>query len=214
MLEQLRKLTSSDDYLKDGGLRIKEVLIRPWEEKEMKIILEILMDFPTSQLPEKQTWEIVCQDIMYNTSNRIQEPKIPHTQIKVLTEHPALWNYSRSIYFSVNGTCDNIPELMGDLFIGHDKVCGNWVDFQWLYSGLPETLATQRENQLAVPEQLSDSCFKVFKKHNIKYVVNEIEKGDKDLLMLLFSNPDIWPDNYCFGQPYLIARNFGEKRLD
>ena len=212
MLEQLTKITTSDDYLKDGGMRVKEVIIRPWDEKEVRITLEILMDFPTDQLPEKQTWEITCQDIMYNTSSRIHEPKIPHTQIKVFTEHPALWNYSGSTYFSINGICSNISELMGDLFIAHDKACGNWVDFQWLYSGLPETLATQRENQLAVPEQLRGSCFEVLKKHNIKYVVKEVEEGNKDLLMLLFSNPAIWPDNYCFGQPYIISKRFEESK--
>ena len=209
MLEQLTRLTTSDDYLEHGTMRIKEVLVRPWEEKEVLITLEIIIDLPSHQEADRQTWQIACKDVMYNTSNRIHEPKV-RPQIKVLTHHPVLWNYGRQTYFSVSGICNNISQLMGDLFAEHDKACGGWVDFHWLYSGLPETLLTQRENQLAVPSPLADTCFKVLKKYDIGYIINEECDGETGLSMLLFSDFNNWDDNYSWGQPYLIAKEYWE----
>lgn len=214
MLKQLIQLTNSDGYKQNGGMRIKEVSIRPWDESEVKILFEIFINNMIKELSQRQTWQITCKGIMYNTASRIHEPKIPHTQIKVFTEHPVLWNYSDSIYFSVKGIPDNISEVIGDLFSAHDKACGNWVDFHWLFSGLPETLKTQRRNQLAVPEKLFETYNAIFKKHNITVSVNEHQKEDNSLAVLFFSNPDIWSDDYSFGQPYLVAKKFEEKQIE
>jgi hypothetical protein len=85
MLEQLVELTNSDDYIENGGMRITEVVIRPWDESEVKIVLEIFIDNPTEELSKKQTWQITGKNIVYGTSSRIHEPKIPHTRIKVFT---------------------------------------------------------------------------------------------------------------------------------
>jgi len=214
MLEQLIQLTNSNDYKQNGGMRITEVLIQPWNKNEMKITLETFIDNPTQEeVSQKQTWQIKCKHIMYNTSSKIHEPKIPHTQIKVFTEHPVLWNYGNSIYFSVDGVCDNIAEVVGDLFLVHDKACGNWVDFHWLFASLPETLKTQRQNQLAVPEKLFETYNGIFKKHKINVSINEHQKGENDLVVLFFSSPNIYPDDYSFGQPYLVAKEFEEIQI-
>jgi hypothetical protein len=130
-----------------------------------------------------------------------------------LTQHPALWNYGSETFFSINSRCENISELIGDLYIEHDKVCGNWVDFHSLYSSLPETLVTQSGNQLAVPKKLAESCFNVLKKHRVQYTVNEIVDNVDELKILLFSGPFHMDDNYSLGQPYFIAKEFMEKKL-
>jgi hypothetical protein len=210
MLDQIQKITSSEAYLKDGGLKIREVLFTPWEDIEFKMSFEIYIDF--GEHIETQTWEIRSKGI-WDTKG-IQDPKIPHTQIKLLKDHPILWNDDDATYYSIIGTCKNIPELMGDLYIAHEKACGNWIDFHWLYSGLPETLRTQRENQLKIPNQLMENCFTIFDKYNIKYVINESEKKRTDYYLLFFSTPDIWPDDRNFSQPYLIAEYFEEIRIN
>jgi hypothetical protein len=213
MLNGIISLTNSDRYIENGGLTINEVLIKPYEENTISISLEIYIENDSDQTEEIQKWNIVCRDIMYNTSNKIHEFKIPGTQIKLYSSHPVLWNYSTSHYFSVSGLCNNIPELMGDLFIAHQKACGNWVDFAAIFSSLPETLLTQRENQLAAPQEIANTYFEVLRNHEIQYTVNEVVEGEKGLHALFFSNPKIWSDDECFGQPYLIAKQFEEIEL-
>jgi len=209
MLDQLTQLTNSDEYIQRMNLFITEVVIRPKEE--MRITLEIFDDFSKNVEKDKQVWEIICKDIIYSTSNKIHEPKRPYNRINVYTDHPVLLNYVSSVYFSITGTCDNIAELMGDLFIAHDKTCGDWVDFHWLFSSLPETLRTLRSNQLSLPEKLFPIYAEVFKKHNLQFTINEVDKQENDLTVLIFGNPDVAPDNYCFGQPYVVAGSFEER---
>lgn len=214
MLEQLIQLTASEEYLEDGGMKIKEVLMRPWQKEEIKITLEIFIDDWKSDKPRTQTWEIIGEKIMHGTPRGLHGGMPPGTQIKVLNDHPILWNYTASTYFSVMGRCANIGELMGELFITHQQLCGGWVDFQDLYSSLPETLQTQRENQLEIPNQLSASCFGLLQKHRISVTINEVAEGEKDLSVLLFSRVATWPDELNFSQPYIVARSFRENRIE
>ena len=98
---------------------------------------------------------------------------------------------------------------MGDLFIVHHQECGGWIDFHGLFGSLPETLMTQRENQIAVPEQLTESYLNVFKKPGVKYSLNTHQKNRTGLSALIFTSSD-YPDEYNYGQPYIIAESFEE----
>jgi hypothetical protein len=124
-----------------------------------------------------------------------------------------LWHLGDQVYFSVTSKSSDIPALMGELFIKHTKASGNWVDFHWLYSGLPETLETLRENQLAIPAGLKTACFKMLDKYGVEYCINTIQKNDKNYHVLFFSKSDIWPDKENFKQSYIIAKGFSERRL-
>ena len=102
---------------------------------------------------------------------------------------------------------------MGELFIEHSKACGNWVEFHRLYHSLPETLATFRENQLAIPSRLKDTCFHVLERHGILCRINDIDKKEKEYQVLFFSNDGNWPDEENFKQSYIIAESSSERRL-
>jgi hypothetical protein len=209
MLKELRRITSTEPYKSDGGMRMKEILITPWDTPNAKFLFEIWTDDNEGTVPEM--WEVICNDLAQ--TDRIPQSIIPRTQLELFVNHPVLWHLDDKVFFSISSKADNIPELMGELFIEHTKACGNWVDFQWLYSSLPTTLETLRENQLAIPVQLKSSCFDVLKKHGVKYQVNTIQENDKGYKFLFFSNPEIWPNEVNFKQSYIIAKEFSETRL-
>ncbi len=211
MLEQLRQITSSKQYLQNGGIRIKQILETPWQGTDLTLIIEIFIDIPEQETIQSESWELVCKQ----TGLTDRKPKYlpPNTQIKLFDEHPALWEYDDSTYFSIHGTCENISELMGDLFIAHSEITGNWIDFHWHYSSLPETLKTQRDSQLTLPNKLLDSCLKILRKHGVEYKINEVQPGEKGYLMLLFGRTHSWPDETNFYQPYIIAKEFEERRV-
>jgi hypothetical protein len=131
----------------------------------------------------------------------------------VFDYHPLIWNYENEIFFSITATTDAISSLIGDLFIEHTKACGSWIDFHWLYASLPETLLTLRENQLSIPAPLKNACFGVLDKYGVGYSLNEIQEGEKGYYLLFFSNSTIWPDGENFGQPYIVAKEFSERRI-
>jgi hypothetical protein len=209
MLKELRHITSTEPYNSVGVMRMKEIKITPWESPDAKFVLEIWKD--EDEATPSEMWEITCSDLAQ--TDGIPQFIIPRTQLLVFDNHPVLWHLDDQVFFSVSSKSTNIATLMGDLFIEHRKACGNWVDFHWLYSGLPETLQTLRENQMAIPVQLKKACFDVLDKHGVKYNVNTIEKSQKKYQVLFFSKSDIWPDEENFKQSYIIAKEFSERKL-
>jgi len=211
MLEQIKQITSSNQYLQNGGIRIKQILENPWQDLNLMLLIEIFLDIPGMENIQSETWQLICKQ----TGLTDRRPKYlpPGSQIKLFEEHPALWVYDDTTYFSIHGTCKNISELMGDLYKTHTDVTGNWIDFHWLYASLPDTLKTQRDNQLAIPNKLLDSSLKIFQKHGLDYKINEVQTGEKGYSMLMFSKTDIWPDEKNFYQPYIIAKEFEERRV-
>lgn len=207
MLEELIKITSTEPYKSSGGIRIKEVLIQPWETPDSKIMLEIWTDDWKDDPPEK--WELTCVNL--GQTDGIPLAVFGGSEIRLYDDHPLLWD--DKIYFSITGSAKNIPEVMGELYIEHSKVCGGWVDFNWLYGGLAETLQTLRENQLAIPTRLKDACFGVLDRQGVSYQVNAIENSKNKYRLLLFSCEINWPDYENFRQPHIIAEEFSARRI-
>jgi hypothetical protein len=158
-------------------------------------------------------WEVVCNGLGLEDGRQLPNALIPTCQIKLLETHPLLWQYENEISFSIITGTEAISSLIGDLFIEHSNACGNWIHFHWLYSSLPETLLTLRENQLAIPAPLKDACFRVLDKYGVRYSINQIQEGEKGYNLLFFSSTKIWPDEENFGQPYIIAKEFLERRI-
>jgi hypothetical protein len=206
MLDRLIDITNSKDFTEDGHIAIKEVVARQ-REFDLRIIFELQNIISEIVLYE---CEIYCESIAYTTSHRLHEFKRPYNRISLYHNHPVLWNYENSQYLKLKGPCSNIAELMGDLFIAHDKACGNWVDFHWLFCNLPEHLNTQNGATVEVPERLLNTYNVVFDKHKITHSIVDVRKGSNGYSVLLFGNPDISPDNYNFGQPYIVAEKFTE----
>lgn len=209
MLEELRRITSTEPYKSDGGMRIKEILITPWDTPTAKFVFEIWMNENEETVPE--IWEVFCNDLAQ--TDGIPQAIIPRTQLALYDNHPVLWHLGDKVYFRVTSKAKDIPAFMGELFIEHSKACGNWVDFHWLYSSLPETLRTLKENHLAIPTRLKYSCFEVFEKYGVEYRINSVQKNDENYQVLFFSESDIWPDKQNFKQSYIIAKEFSERRL-
>ncbi|HEY4831862.1 MAG TPA: hypothetical protein VIH61_04805 [Waddliaceae bacterium] len=207
MIEDLIHLTSTEPYKSNGGMRVKEILIKPWESPNAKFLFEVWTDEWKDD--PREMWEVTCIDLAHTQA--IPLAIIPRTQLKLYDDHPLLW--SREVYFSITSGTKNIPALMGDLFIEHTKVCGNWVDFHWLYGGLPKTLETLRENQLAIPDRLKDSCFHILERYGIQFSVNTIEGDENNYQALFFSSDEIWPDIENFKQGYIVGKEFSARRL-
>lgn len=208
----LRQVTSTDSYKANGSVRVKEICFNPWESPVARFVFEVIIDDFSIDVkdivPEK--WEVICSGA--DVTDGVPLYLYPRAQIKLFDDHPILWAFDDEIYFSVTSKPKSIPALMGDLFIEHTKVCGNWVDFQWLYSGLPGAFELN-ENQLAIPARLKDACFQVLERHGVQYRVNCFQENQKGHRVLFFSYEAAWPDNENFKQGYIIAKDFSERKI-
>ncbi|HAR74016.1 MAG TPA: hypothetical protein DCR77_11495, partial [Flavobacteriaceae bacterium] len=68
---------------------------------------------------------------------------------------------------------------------------------------------------ITFPKSLVDKFRSFCESENLTYKIEEISKPIKsNLKLLFFGNNLIAPDNYSFGQPYILAENFKAKRLN
>lgn len=206
MLERLIAITNSEDFIQDGHIAIKEVIARQ-REFDLKLIFDI--QYSVEQVT-KFNCEIYCEGIAYTTSNRLHEYKRPYNRINLYRDHPVLWNYESSYFLTLKGSGVNVAELLGDLFLVHDKACGNWVDFHYLFNGVPDRLQTEDGATIEIPARLLETFKPVFEKHKLTYDIVETSEIENDYAVLLFGNPDISPEDYNFGQPYIVAEKFSE----
>jgi hypothetical protein len=210
MLDELMNITSTEPYKSCGGMKVIDISITPWNTQG-RFVFEIWIDEYGNGDIMTQRWEISCIDLAQ--TDGIPQVIIPGTLLKLYNKHPLLWHLDDEIYFTITSKANNIPALMGELFIEHTKVCGNWVDFHWLYASLPETLETLRENQLGIPAQLKDNCFQIFERYGVQYRINKVQPKEFQYCVLFFSNDNIWPDEENYKQPYIIAKEFSERRI-
>jgi hypothetical protein len=206
MLERLIEITNSEWFIQEGHIAIKEVIART-QTFDLKLIFDIEYSFDDLI---KYHCEVCCEGIAYTTSNRLHEHKRPYNRINIYKDHPVLWNYEGSLYLTLKGSNTNIPEFIGDLFIAHDKACGNWVDFHWLFNRLPKWLNSHEGVQIDIPKKLFDHYLPVFNKHMVTFTIDESSEYKYDYSVLIFGNPEISPDDYNFGQPYIVAEKFTE----
>lgn len=206
MLQKLIEITNSDDFIQDGHIAIKEVIAR---QKEFDLRLIFDLQYAVDGIT-KHHCEVYCEGIAYTTSNRLHEYKRPYNRINLYRDHPVLWNYESSQYLTLKRRDVNIAELMGDLFLVHDQACGNWVDFHRLFNSVPKRLKSTDTVMVKVPMRLVDTYRPIFDKHNVAYSIGESREKNNNYSALLFGNPDISPDDYNFGQPYIVAEKFTE----
>lgn len=206
MLERLIKITNSEEFIQDGHIAIKEVIARQ-REFDLRIIFDI--QYSVEDVT-RYNCEIYCEGIAYTTSNRLHEYKRPYNRINLYSDHPVLWNYESSHWLKLKAKNINVAELLGDLFLAHHKACGNWVDFHWLFNSVPDRLQTEDGATIEIPSRLLQVYKPVFDKHKLSYSITETNDTQNEYSVLLFGNPDISPDNYNLGQPYIVAEKFSE----
>src|SRR5688572_6289867 len=203
-MEQLIQFTNSEDFIDNWAFFVTGLNLVP-RTGTMIVSLEAFYDqFDEQFSGSKKSWKIACDGFW---GHRLYVGYLrPFYQIKILSDHPLLWNYGAETFFSIHGSCKDIPSLMGDLFLVHNKICGNWVKFHKVFGFLPQVLESGTDNQLVAPTQLWQHYIKIFERHNIKYTVNGAHQNRQ--LTALFFGGTHFPDNYNHGQPFVAANSF------
>jgi hypothetical protein len=208
MLEQLISLTNSEDFFSHWHLTMGHLYYVP-ETETLKFVLQTVKDYDEDIEATRKFWEVECIEV---SAERItQRVFVPNMHINVLTEHPLLWNYEATRYLTLRGKPKDVSQLMGDLFLKHVDVCGNWLDFNHLFRAVYNLLPKEGKILIEMPERLISEYKEVFDRHEITFTEEPGQDGETGLKVLFFGNKDISPDEYNFYQPYVIAKNFSAK---
>ena len=205
-LEQLIQLTNSGGFFRDWAFFLTGFNLVPLTDRMIVLLEAHHDDFEENAVLDKRSWKIACNGFM---DHRLRAGYlIPFYRIKVIQNHPLLWNYGSKTYLSIyGGSCKDIALLMGELFLVHNQITGNWVQFHQIFGFLPKLLEEESQFQLAVPTPLIAHYLPVLHRHEIRCSIETSPKNEEESSVLLFSS-EHFPDNYDYGQPYIVAKSF------
>ena len=102
MLEELTRLTQSSDFIDNWAFFVTNLSRQPSADT-LNLTLEARYDgFGEAHYDEQSKWEVICKGFL--TEKMEMDYLRPFYQMKVLQDHPLLWNYGGEHYFSIEGT--------------------------------------------------------------------------------------------------------------
>lgn len=98
------------------------------------------------------------------------------------------------------------------MYFALEKITGNWISFQNIIFSIQQFHRGNNKVRINITEPLKETFKAITNKYNIKFEIikeNKIDKDDySEIKILIFGNRDVSPNEYNFGQPYIIAKDF------
>lgn len=202
MLSKIIEITNSPRFIEGQSIVTRSV----------KMTLSTFeMDFQIVDNWTEQVYyecHLNVESLGHSIDHRMHQAGVGFKQFNIYQDHPSLWHYQTSTYYLLYGPVKDLSALIGDLYLVHLKVCGNWVDFHRLIFGLGKRLNSGLETGIELPDSFSAYYLEIFGKHNLKYTSKSIRKGFGQYQVLIVGNDSITTDALNLGQPYLVAEKF------
>jgi hypothetical protein len=147
---------------------------------------------------------------------------LPYVKIKIIENHPLLWNFHEDNYECVlNGFPEKPNEFIGDLHFEFENLTGNWLNLNEFIHNINEYYKKNNSTTISIPKSVKDIFEKVCLKHKVELNIENIKKNHKkgftnrpNAKLLIFGNEDVCPNDYNLFQPYIIAESFMATKIE
>lgn len=194
-MEELIHFTNSTPF--HGHIHLMSLQFDAFNSK-IELIIQVRYD------NYEHLWEIKAENVIdYKNFNHCS--LTPFFRIKEYTNHFLVkYHTEAQITIKLDKIPDENPILLGKIHNFLKKETGLWMNLNNL-----------NKRYITFPKSLFHK-FRLFcESENLTYKMEEISKPIKSNLKLLFFGNDlIAPDNYSFGQAFILAENFKAKRLN
>lgn len=212
MLRKLIERSNEKEFYQNSWLLLKSINYKTEKINlcEINLFLDD-RDFNEDTII-KQDWKIIATEF-YQINNFWSENLLPYIKLELLEEHPLLWEYKNStLECQLSELPNEIHQFIGNLYFALEKITGNWISFQNIIFGIQQFHRGNNKVRINIPEPLKETFKAITNKYNIKFEIikeNKIDKDDySEIKILIFGNRDVSPNEYNFGQPYIIAKDF------
>lgn len=202
MLSKLIELTNSKTFFDNRLIRTKSLSMT----RSSFTMDFLIVDNFTEQVYFK--CNLQAHDTAYSTGFRMIETGIGYRQINIYESHPALWVYQDTATFQLHGPVKDLSGFLGDLYLTHQEVSGNWIDFHRIVYGMSIRLSSNLETLVELPKPLTIPYLAVFQKYNLNYEQIDTRSGDEQYKVLIVGNEGIAPDELNLSQPFMVAKSF------
>lgn len=215
MIEQLIKLTNEKEFYQEGNIN----LISTKSEIGFLNISEFNFAVEDrdkeSNLQKVTYWKIIAHRTI-EIRNFQNSVLLPYVKLKILENHPLLWNYREEDYeCQLIGFPEKPIEFIGNLFFEFEKLTGNWLNLSEYMYDINQFYKKNNSVTISIPKPLKEVFEKVCLKHNVKFkvenIINLYNKGYRNrpnAKLLIFGNEDVSPNDFNLQQPYIIADYF------
>lgn len=203
MLDELIAFTNREDFWGEWHLRLEKA---QFQHDTLTFTVSTIKDAYPPADETLQWWRVECKGLV--TESGIGRLNVPNYRIKLLNEHPLLWQYEERLHLLLTGKVNSLSELLGEMFLKHIETCGNWLDFNGMVAGLHWRLQQEGEAEMLLPQRLLPVYQPILERHGLKVNVEPGLDATPGLKMLLIGNPHMSEDSYRFGQVYVVAKEF------
>ncbi|WP_109097528.1 hypothetical protein [Aquimarina sp. AU58] len=166
---------------------------------------------------DMQMWTLTAHRCHY-FHNMFQNIYLPYIKLRLLEEHPLLWNYKSNIaHCELIGYPKDINTFLGQIYQAYIKVSGNWIQATEHFFATEYAYKENGKKHIQIPENLSASIEQICQIHDIDFQIMKIEEQDKykfnNVKVLILGNEDISPYDFNLKQPYIIADDFFANKL-
>jgi len=216
MIEKLIERTNREEFYQSGRLHLTSLngQVGYFSTMEFNFILDE-QDL-NGRIIDVEHWKLISHQTI-DFKRIYADLYLPYIKLKILTDHPLLWTYTRpKLECELINFPNNPSEFIGDLFFEYEKLTGNWIPVHENFWSLNEGhYKSKGRTNIEIQEPLKEPIEKVCKRHGIEFIVKNVQDGyDKgyanrpDAKLLIFGNEDISPNDFSLGQPFIIADEF------
>lgn len=222
MLSQLINRTNEDGFYSNWNLKLDGVYgkIKSYHENDFEIYLVIENESKLESI-EKEHWKIEAQQVL-EVSNVFSPIYLPYIKLSILEEHPLLWKFMHdTLECELSGICENHHEFTSRLHWLYEEQTGGFIAWKRDFHELPNLIKGKRQVPILLNMKTYNFVKGLLDEFGLSIEIKDILSGENkgylnkpDAKVLIFGNPDVSPNDYNLGQPYVIADNFTAEKME
>ena len=221
MITQLLNRTNEKDFYDSWNLKLDSVngKIESYQKNNFKINIYI----ENENEPEntnREDWQIVAHQTI-EIENIFSPIYLPYIKLSLLEEHPLLWKFKYDILeCELSGKLENHFEFTSKLHWLYEKETGGFIKWKNDFYELQNLINGKKKIPISINMKTYNFVKNLIDDFELNIeIVNVQPNDDKGHLnrpyakVLIFGNPDVSPNNYNLGQPFVIADKFTAKKM-
>ncbi|MEZ5043276.1 MAG: hypothetical protein R2828_25495 [Saprospiraceae bacterium] len=221
MMTQLLNRTNEKDFYDNWNLKLESVNGKIESYQKNNFIINIYIE--NENEPEnknREDWQIIAHQAI-EVKNIFSPNYLPYIKLSLLENHPLLWEFKYDILeCELSGTLENHYEFTSKLHWLYEKETGGFIEWKRDFYELQNLIKGKKKIPISMNMKTYNFVKSLIDDFDLTLEIITVSSNeDKGYLnrpnakVLIFGNPDISPNNYNLGQPFVIADKFTANKL-
>lgn len=199
-MNEIINFTNSRDYY--GRIDLKSL---NFNALKFELTIDIIIHDDIEDY--KYERKIIANNVLaYENFNQVT--LLPYKKINIYDNHPLINKFTEQEYvIKFNKEPNNQYNFLGKLHSLLENKSYHWLQLKGLFWNIDNQLT--KSTKVRIPKYLIKDFSELCIHENILIEIEEIiQSQHSDLKLLMIGNEIVSPDNYSFGQPYILAKTF------